>query len=91
MIAEGLVIYACLNHAGCTETSNLYYSQHPELRQMVEYNEKRIKRYVGPIVIETFGPVLFVAAGGQGTIKINRYFSLQFSRENGMLSFRKDY
>jgi hypothetical protein len=91
VIAEGLVIFSCLNHAGCSETSSHYYALHPEIREIVDFNEKRIKRYVGPVVIETAGPVLFVIAGGTGTIKLNRYFSLQFDRQSGTLSFKKDY
>jgi len=91
MIAEGLVIFSCLNHAGCSETSSHYYSLHPEVREMVELNEKRIKKYVGPMFIETAGPLLFVAAGGTGTIRLHKYFSLQFDRQSGILSFKKDY
>ena len=60
-----------------SETSNTYYHYHPELRQMVEYNEKRVKEFVGPFVVESAAPIMFVAAGGTGNFKLYGDFSLQ--------------
>lgn len=91
MIAEGLVIFACLKNVGCEETSNFYYSSHPELREMVEMNEKRIRSYTGPIVINIAGPVAFMALGKTATFKLNKNFNLQMSNQSGTIIFNKDF
>lgn len=91
LLEEALVIFACVNSTGCSETSSQYYATHPEFRSFVEYEEKRIRNYVGPQVLDTVGPVLFVVAGGTGTIRLNQYFGLQFSRSNGTLTFKKEF
>lgn len=77
---ELLVIFACLNGTGCSETSNAYYQSHPELQRMVEMNERRIKNYVGPIVVESAAPIAFVAAGGTGNFKLYGNFSVQIKQ-----------
>jgi hypothetical protein len=74
---ELLVIFACLNSTGCSQTSNAYYHYHPEMRKMVEYNEQQLRNFVGPTVVEYSAPFLFVAAGGTGNFKIHGGFSFQ--------------
>lgn len=91
MLSEALVIFACVNSTGCNETSSHYYNTHPELREMVDRNSKEIERFVGPTVIQVVGPVLFAAAGGTGTVRLNKYFSLQMSIQKGTLMFGKEF
>ena len=79
-MTEFLVIMACLNGKGCSETSNAYYQAHPELREMVQEQEKRVKDYCGPIIVEVAGPFLFIAAGGTGNFKL--YKNLSFEVKN---------
>lgn len=89
---ELLVIFACLNSHGCSETSNAYYQSHPELREMIEKNEKKIKDYVGPVIVETSAPFFFVIAGGTGNFKIYGDFSLQVKNyENTKLVFSRGF
>ena len=81
-MTEFLVIIACLNGKGCSETSNAYYQAHPELQEMVHVQEKKIKDYCGPIVVETAGPFLFIVAGGTGNIKLYKNLSLEIKHFN---------
>lgn len=89
---EFLVILACLKSAGCSETSSAYYQSHPELRQMVEMNERKIKDYVGPVIVESSAPFFFVAAGGTGNFKIYGNLSLRVQRyQDTMLVFSQGF
>ncbi len=91
MLSEALVIFACVNSTGCSETSSHYYNTHPEIREIVKYNEKRIERFIEPTFIQVTGPIMFAAAGGTGTVRLNRYFSLQMNTKKGILMFNKDF
>lgn len=90
MLSEALVIFACVNSTGCPETSSLYFSQNPELKKSLDQKAESIRQYVGPNFVDVVGPALFVVAGGTGTIKINKYFSLQLKKDSGILTFRWD-
>ena len=89
---EFLVIFACLGNHGCTETSKTYYGYHPELREVVEYNERRVRNYLGPFIIDNVGPVVFMAAGGTGSFKLTENISLQISPlKDSMLIYNKGF
>lgn len=91
VITEALVVLSCVTSKGCQQTSDHYYVTHPELRQIVKYDEEKIKNYLGPFIIEGIGPVLYAAAGGTGTVRLNRYFSLQINRDTNTLSYRLEF
>lgn len=88
---EILVILACLNSVGCSETSGHYYNTHPKVQEMARKSERIAKRYVGPVVVEAIGPVLVAVSGSTGTIRLNQYFSLQGNKRNATLSFNLEY
>lgn len=89
---EFLVLVACLNGKGCSETSNAYYKAHPELQEMVHQNEKKIKDFCGPIIVESAAPIAFVAAGGTGNFKLYGNFSLEVKQyTQPMLVFSKGF
>lgn len=87
MIAEALVIFACVNSSGCQETSSLYFSQHPDVREMIEKKAMKAKDLIGPKFVDTVGPFLFVAAGGTGVVKFDKYFSMSLKKDSGTLLF----
>lgn len=91
MLQEALVIFACINSTGCQETSGHYFNTHPEVRQIAKYPERIAKKYVGPYVVESIGPLIYMAAGGTGTIRLHRNWSLQLSKETGTLSYRWEF
>lgn len=91
MLAEALVILSCSTSKGCSETSTYYYATHPELREIVEVNEKKIEKFIGPTIIQTIGPFLYVAVGGTSTVRLNKYFNLQFSNQSRILGFIKEF
>ncbi len=77
---ELLVILACLSSKGCSETTGAYYQSHPELQEMVRMNERKIKNFVGPIIVEAAAPIFFVAQGGTGNFKIYGPLSLKVQK-----------
>jgi len=91
VLSEALVIFACINSTGCSETSSHYYNTHPEIKEIVQKHEKLAEKYIGPVVIQTVGPVLCVASGGTGTIRLSRNWSLQLGRDRGTLAYRLEW
>lgn len=91
MLPEALVIFACLNSTGCQETSSHYYNTNPAFREVVEQNEKKVEKFVGPAVLQTVGPLLYAAAGGTGTVRLDKNFSLQISTKKGMIVFGREF
>lgn len=80
---EMLVIFACMNNHGCSETSSTYYHFHPELREVVEYSERKIRSYVNPFIMDNVAPFAFAAAGGTGSVKISANFRLEIRKTEG--------
>lgn len=91
MLAEALVVFACVKSAGCNETSSHYYSTHPEFRQIVEKNERKVKEIVGPAFLKLYGPIIFAAAGGTGTVRLTKHFSLQMNKEKSILAYQVEF
>lgn len=91
MLSEALVIFACINSTGCQETSTHYYNTHPDFRELIEKDEKKLEKLIGPMVITTVGPIIYAAAGGTGTIQLNKYFSLQLSIKQNSLIFGREF
>lgn len=61
------------------------------MREMVEANERKVAKFIGPTIIETFGPFIYVAAGGTGTLRLNKLFSLQMNTKTGTLTFAEEF
>lgn len=91
MLPEALVIFACVNSSGCSETSSHYFNTHPEVREIVKRNERIVEKFIGPYVIQTAGPLLYVVAGGTGTVRLSKYFNLQLSTQKSTLVFSKEF
>lgn len=88
---EFLVIFACLNSTGCTETSRHYYNTHPQIQEVVKKGEKIANKYIGPTAIQVLGPAILISAGATGTIRLNKHFSLQGNKNTGILGFSKEF
>lgn len=88
---ELLVLFACANHTGCSETSSQYYIQHPEFREFVETQGNRIKEAVPAIVTEYMAPVLWAAAGQEATTRISTRFYLTFKLDRQVLMFKQEF
>jgi hypothetical protein len=83
---------ACLNNAGCSETSSAYYQTHPEIRVLIERHERLVKEVVGPVIVETSAPFFFMALGGTGNFKLGNGFSFQVKKmSESTLIFSKDF
>ena len=90
MLPEMLVMFACANNTGCTETSDQYFALHPESKQILLDEAYQIRKMVGPKVVDTVGPFLVFATGGHGTVNLGHHLSLQFSQSDATISFRLD-
>jgi hypothetical protein len=88
VLPEALVLFSCYHSYGCPQTSSLYFSQNPEVKKYIDRQEQKIEVFAGPILVDFVGPALYVVAGGTGTVKINKYFSLQINKQGGTLTFR---
>lgn len=82
MIQEFLVVLACLSDKGCSPTSTAYYHARPEVKEMIELQERRIKQWVGPQIVERAAPFVFIAAGGTGNFKLYKNLSLEIKNFN---------
>lgn len=87
MLSEALVIFACINSTGCTETSNLYFHQHPDVKKLIDTNAESARQYIGPRIVDTAAPMLFVIAGGTGVVHLQKHFDLRISKDSSTLSF----
>ena len=90
-MAELLTLFACINNTGCSATSGQYYNTHPMFQEFVKDETNHIKQAVGPIVTEYWAPVLWAAAGKEGTIRLTKSFSLGFKIDNQVLMFKRDF
>lgn len=90
-MGEFLVIFACLNSTGCKETSTHYYNTHPQMQEIIKTQERKVKRIVGPVFVETFVPMIAFSLGGTGSVRLNKYFNLQINKETTILGFSKEF
>lgn len=91
MLPEALVIFACVNSTGCSQTSSHYFNTHPDVRESIKKHERIVQEFIGPYVIQTAGPLIYVVAGGTGTVRLNKYFNLQLSTQKSTLMFSKEF
>lgn len=90
-MSELLVLFACLNRTGCSETSSQYYIQHPEFQEFVKTKEDRIKEALGPIVTQYMGPIIGAAMGLEATARLSTRFYLTFKLDNQVLLFKQEF
>lgn len=90
-MGELLVIFACLNNTGCSETSSQYYSQNPTFQEFVRREETRIKEVLGPTVIQYYAPIIGLALGREATARLSSRFYLTFKSEHSVLIFKQEF
>lgn len=91
MLQEAVVILACVTSKGCSQTSGHYFNLNPDTKKIIKRQEKKIKEYIGPDLPTVVGPGLFLAVGGTGTIRLNRYFSIQTGPKKTILTYRIEF
>lgn len=87
---ELLVTIACLSGKGCPETVHLYYTYNPKVEAAIKQSTAKATAYIGQDVAR-LAPIAFIAAGGSGSVRINRYISLDISKGEGIVSFKYDF
>lgn len=81
MIQEFLVVLACSQGSGCPQTTDAYYSSHPEIKQLARNVDTKAKQIVGPEVV-LLSPAVLLLARQRGTVNITKYISAQI-QSNG--------
>lgn len=91
MIQELLVMAACLEGKGCSQTTTAYYISNPNTKQMIQRANTRVKEAVGPETLAISSPLIF-AVRGTGTFKLTNYWSLQLStKDSNMVIVRVNF
>lgn len=90
-MAELLVLFACINNAGCSETSSQYYVQNPEFREIVTRNETRVREALGPIITQYAAPLAWAAAGKEATTRLSTSFYMTFKMDHQTLLFKREF
>jgi len=88
MLAEGLVVLACLQRAGCGETASQYKVYNPLPFEVTEqYTEKLTKA----VLFNYWGPVLGYVAGREGSVSLYGPLRLNLSQKNTQLLLKFDF
>lgn len=95
MLAEMLVIFSCANSMGCSQTSTVYFATHPHIKEMVNRHGKKAeevaREFVGPATLHVVGPVIYMAAGGTGTVRLTKTISLQLNVQRTVIMYGLDF
>lgn len=91
MIQELLVVLACSEAQGCSNTINAYYSTHPRMKQTMANHKQRAKDAIGPTLL-IVSPIVYLLGSDKATFTLNQYFGLQVSKkETAMIYFRINF
>lgn len=88
MIQELLVMLACAQNSGCTETTNAYYATNPAVKERIKHGERKVKTLAGPTAV-ALSPIVIFTVKKQATINLNKYFSLQIDRKQDSIILLK--
>ena len=89
-MAELLTLFACINGTGCSETSSLYYSQHPAFSNFMKEYETKAKDMAGPILVNASTYAL-ILGGQKSTFKLTGDIYLDYSLGKQALVFRREF
>lgn len=90
MIQEFLVLLACTQNLGCSQTTNTYFQAHPEFKQMARNADKEAKKLIAPEVV-LLSPLAIYAVRGKGSFRVNKYFSLELKQDSKMIQFNVSF
>lgn len=84
MLEVLLVLLACTQGKGCSQTTNAYYSDHPEVKRLIKEQEQQVKRIVGPEAVAV-SPAFILMVRGKGSVHITGPFNLEIPDRDTML------
>lgn len=88
-MTELLVILACTQGQGCSQSASAYYSSAPQVKAMANHHTAKFKEMVGPEIV-AFYPLILLVGRGRATINLDKNYSLQLSnRDNSALFLYK--
>lgn len=88
MMAEALLLFACLNNTGCAETAAQYRVYNPAPFMTAEkYTEDLGRQFMASY----WGPVLAYGLGREGTVKLHRNVGLTISQKQQRLLYSYEF
>lgn len=80
MLLESLVVFSCIEQKGCTESVTFYYATNPSFVELVQNNEKSMRRYLGAYTVDYVLPIAGAISNKEYYIKITPNWSI--NKEN---------
>lgn len=88
---ELIVILACLNNNGCTESYSAYAKYNPLLIQELNRMEVEYKNKLGPVVTNYVLPMTSFAAFNRFNLRLDKHLVLTYSKNEYKLTFGRDF
>ncbi len=90
-VAELIVLFACLNATGCSESISSYYSYKPQVKAIVDATEDDMRDYAGPFVSQYAAPVFALGLGRDAVIRLTGSVYLNVGANKNGLIYRKEF
>lgn len=91
-MTEALVLFACLNQTGCTETYSAYYHSNPLFRETITYSEAKMKKELGSTVGNTVFPFIYFFAGRPLRARVNKEIEIKLENDRTVyVTFTKGF
>lgn len=91
MIQELLVLLACSQNAGCSDTTSQYFEANPKARQIVYEHRDKMKRVLPPSIV-SITPVALFLVRQKGNFYVTRNISLQLLEQDRLfVVFKKSF
>jgi hypothetical protein len=74
---EFLVLLACLQNTGCSETSTAYYQTNAEFKAYVDYAQDQVERRLPQDFVEYGAPIIYASTGRAYTLKFSDKVALK--------------
>ncbi len=92
MLKEALVTFICMQgDGGCKESLTAYYKSSSEVRQVVKYTEKTVKKHIGEDALLYTTPALAMILKNKANVVLHRDFILVIDPHEQMLLLQWTY
>lgn len=91
MLLEAIVLSACLEKSGCSQSMDAYYKSKPEIGVAVKKSERIVKNTVGEDTVRYTFPVIAAVASKEATVKLGHGFSIKLGPDQGAIMLKWTY
>jgi len=88
MLLESIILAACLQKKGCSDSMNAYYKSQPQLQAVIKKSEKEAKRMVGEDASRYVLPIATLGLSRESEFKINNRWSVKIIRPEHILAIK---